>query len=340
MAAGTTTCPTSGVFELLTIFFMCHRKLRKHERSGFYAGVWYPDLSTTEICASVSPQLFCRWKVGKHIQCKRFNKERIASQLGCWIMDFEERWYHCHYSAYGKPSMDDAWFWMSAKWVWSRYRFTQHHQKKWNSFSMRCKQKFASQLMLRVIEQSETVFSTNTCIIWKIVLTDFSGLSARACRRPDSHTLRQAQRDKRHWTDRYTLHFIHIRYLRNTKGAVLTHQKYCGATSSHCCRCFQSIPEIKSSVSCRLATFLNEPVALPTWLSSNIYFSQDLKNVNHDFRSVKPVFCTTVPKTLERMYEIQEKRQQRKRIWKVVCQLGDACGDNSNPIRKRIFLLD
>ncbi len=48
---------------------------------------------------------------------------------------------------------------------------------------------------------------------------------------------------------------------------------------------------------------------------AEIYFSQRLDELNHDFKSVKPVCCTTVPKTLEKMYDIlSEKLLEKNRV--------------------------
>lgn len=48
----------------------------------------------------------------------------------------------------------------------------------------------------------------------------------------------------------------------------------------------------------------------------NIYFSQNLSQLSTDFKSVQPYFCTTVPKTLERMYDILLEQQSEKNWWK------------------------
>ncbi|MFM8832090.1 MAG: AMP-dependent synthetase/ligase [Cytophagales bacterium] len=47
----------------------------------------------------------------------------------------------------------------------------------------------------------------------------------------------------------------------------------------------------------------------------NIYFSQQLQHVSRDFKSVRPYFCTTVPKTLERMYNILQQQAMGKSWW-------------------------
>ncbi len=47
----------------------------------------------------------------------------------------------------------------------------------------------------------------------------------------------------------------------------------------------------------------------------NIYFCRELAQVNRDFKSVRPYFCTTVPKTLERMYDILQEQAMGKSWW-------------------------
>lgn len=72
---------------------------------------------------------------------------------------------------------------------------------------------------------------------------------------------------------------------------------------------------------------------------ANIYFSQRLETVNLDFRSVQPVFCTTVPKTLERMYEIlEEKRQQRKGLERMFVKWAMRVGEQFKSEKRKGFL--
>jgi long-chain acyl-CoA synthetase len=72
---------------------------------------------------------------------------------------------------------------------------------------------------------------------------------------------------------------------------------------------------------------------------ANIYFSQKLEKVNHDFRSVRPIFCTTVPKTLERMYEIlEEKRQQRKGLERMFVKWAMRVGEQFKSEKRKEFL--
>jgi long-chain acyl-CoA synthetase len=47
-----------------------------------------------------------------------------------------------------------------------------------------------------------------------------------------------------------------------------------------------------------------------------IYFSDNLNQVTNDFKTVQPYFCTTVPKTLERMYDILQEQRLEKNWWK------------------------
>ena len=52
---------------------------------------------------------------------------------------------------------------------------------------------------------------------------------------------------------------------------------------------------------------------------ANIFFSDKLENISRDFKSVRPLFCTSVPRTLERMYEIlEEQRDQKNAIKKIL----------------------
>ncbi|MCK6616791.1 MAG: long-chain fatty acid--CoA ligase [Cyclobacteriaceae bacterium] len=48
----------------------------------------------------------------------------------------------------------------------------------------------------------------------------------------------------------------------------------------------------------------------------NIYFSHSKESINADFKSVKPAFCTSVPKTLEKMYDYLLEQQASKNIVK------------------------
>lgn len=50
-----------------------------------------------------------------------------------------------------------------------------------------------------------------------------------------------------------------------------------------------------------------------------LFFAEKLETVTRDFKWVQPVFCTCVPRTLERMYEVlEEKRQQHKGLEKIL----------------------
>jgi long-chain acyl-CoA synthetase len=49
---------------------------------------------------------------------------------------------------------------------------------------------------------------------------------------------------------------------------------------------------------------------------SQIYFSQRLDELSYDFKYVKPLCCTTVPKTLEKMYDILSERLLEKNVVK------------------------
>lgn len=49
---------------------------------------------------------------------------------------------------------------------------------------------------------------------------------------------------------------------------------------------------------------------------AEIYFSQRLDELSHDFKSVKPFCCTTVPKTLEKMYDILSEKLLERNVVK------------------------
>ncbi|MEY4929617.1 MAG: hypothetical protein RI909_341 [Bacteroidota bacterium] len=49
---------------------------------------------------------------------------------------------------------------------------------------------------------------------------------------------------------------------------------------------------------------------------AQVYFSQRLDELNHDFKSVKPFCCTTVPKTLEKMHDILSEKLLEKNVIK------------------------
>ncbi len=49
---------------------------------------------------------------------------------------------------------------------------------------------------------------------------------------------------------------------------------------------------------------------------AQVYFSQRLDELNHDFKSIKPFCCTTVPKTLEKMHDILNEKLLEKNVIK------------------------
>jgi long-chain acyl-CoA synthetase len=49
---------------------------------------------------------------------------------------------------------------------------------------------------------------------------------------------------------------------------------------------------------------------------AEIYFSQRLDELSHDFKSVKPFCCTTVPKTLEKMHDILSEKLLERNVVK------------------------
>ena len=44
----------------------------------------------------------------------------------------------------------------------------------------------------------------------------------------------------------------------------------------------------------------------------SVYFSEDKSRFSHDFRSVRPIFCTAVPRVLEKMYDHLDGIKLRK----------------------------
>jgi long-chain acyl-CoA synthetase len=123
------------------------------------------------------------------------------------------------------------------------------------------------------------------------------------------------------------------------KGAVLTHQNVVSNIKS-------LLPLFPINAGDKTLSFLPfshifERTSCYAYMAfgANIYFSQKLERVNHDFRSVKPVFCTTVPKTLERMYEIlEEKRQQRKGLERMFVKWAMRVGEQFKSEKRKGFL--
>src|SRR6185436_8025787 len=72
---------------------------------------------------------------------------------------------------------------------------------------------------------------------------------------------------------------------------------------------------------------------------ANIFFSQKLEMVNQDFKAVRPFFCTCVPKTLERMYEIlEEQRQQKSTVTKLMVTWAMQVGEQFKSERRKARL--
>jgi long-chain acyl-CoA synthetase len=123
------------------------------------------------------------------------------------------------------------------------------------------------------------------------------------------------------------------------KGAVLTHQNIVSNIKS-------LLPLFPISPSDKTLSFLPfshifERTSCYAYMAfgANIYFSQKLETLNHDFRSVRPIFCTTVPKTLERMYEIlEEKRQQRKGLERMFVKWAMRVGEQFKSEKRHGFL--
>jgi long-chain acyl-CoA synthetase len=72
---------------------------------------------------------------------------------------------------------------------------------------------------------------------------------------------------------------------------------------------------------------------------ANIYFSQALEGIRQDFQTVRPLFCTCVPKTLERMYEIlEEQREQKSAVKKMLVTWAMKVGEQFKSDRRKGFL--
>ena len=100
------------------------------------------------------------------------------------------------------------------------------------------------------------------------------------------------------------------------KGAVLTHQNVVSNIKA-------ILPLLPINQGDRVLSFLPfshifERTSCYAYLAygANIYFSQKLESITSDFKTVRPLFCTCVPRTLERMYEILEEQRQQKSILK------------------------
>lgn len=48
----------------------------------------------------------------------------------------------------------------------------------------------------------------------------------------------------------------------------------------------------------------------------SLYFSQNKENFAHDFRTVRPFFCTSVPRVLEKMYDFMEEQSMQRNLVK------------------------
>jgi len=100
------------------------------------------------------------------------------------------------------------------------------------------------------------------------------------------------------------------------KGVMLTH-----ANVVSCVKSMLSILPINPGN--RVLSFLPfshifERTASFTYMAfgAQVYFSHRLEALNHDFKSVKPVCCTTVPKTLEKMHDILSAKLLEKNVVK------------------------
>ncbi len=74
-------------------------------------------------------------------------------------------------------------------------------------------------------------------------------------------------------------------------------------------------------------------------LGVELYFSQNRESFTHDFKTVQPVFCTAVPRILEKMYDfLQEQRLEKSAIKKWLIKWAMSVGkkfkesDSYNPL--------
>ncbi len=98
------------------------------------------------------------------------------------------------------------------------------------------------------------------------------------------------------------------------KGVVLTHHNVVSSVKS-------MLTILPLSPSHRVLSFLPfshifERTASFTYIAfgAEVYFSQRLDELNRDFKSVKPFCCTSVPKTLEKMYDLLNQKRLEKNI--------------------------
>jgi long-chain acyl-CoA synthetase len=61
-----------------------------------------------------------------------------------------------------------------------------------------------------------------------------------------------------------------------------------------------------------------EQAACYTYIAfgTSLYFSQNKETFTHDFKTVRPIFCSSVPRVLEKMYDFMEEQTLGKNIFK------------------------
>jgi long-chain acyl-CoA synthetase len=123
------------------------------------------------------------------------------------------------------------------------------------------------------------------------------------------------------------------------KGAVLTHFNVVSSIKS-------ILPLLPIEPGDRALSFLPfshifERTACYAYMAygANIYFSEALEGISKDFQTVRPYFCTCVPKTLERMYEIlEEQREQKGALKKMLVTWAMEVGEQFKSERRKGFL--
>jgi long-chain acyl-CoA synthetase len=120
------------------------------------------------------------------------------------------------------------------------------------------------------------------------------------------------------------------------KGVMLTHYNVVSSIQS-------ILPIFPLSLSHRVLSFLPfshvfERTACFAYLAMGvqIYFSSSLEQLNRDFKTVKPHFCTTVPRTLEKMVDIlNQKLVTRSRLERSVIRWAMRVGEKFKDRKKQ-----
>jgi long-chain acyl-CoA synthetase len=165
----------------------------------------------------------------------------------------------------------------------------------------------------------------------------FSPLTLTAC---NADSLTQVRRIKSEIKPDDTLVILYTSGTSGTpKGVMLSHHNVVSSIKS-------ILTILPLAPSQRVLSFLPfshvfERTAAYAYLAfgAEIYFSQSLERLNHDFKSVKPFLCTSVPKTLEKMVDILEKKLlEKNRLKRTVISWAMRVGEKYREKRKQDFL--